>query len=324
MYADIHSAASATIPRSPASPADRSASGIWPELLSDLGCLGDLWVETESPALTLAHHADLTGLRAQRDTAHVRGEDFALRLLLEHCDALSPMLPPCGAVASPVESLFIEDAQRRPLLTLHLAPQDDPSRFLLRTLLRTYGIGARRLRPAPYRPASLRGPQAAAEHAAAALEQRCAGLDDGIKLMDQAELSGLLALQPRRLRDHGSAIGVDPDLVPCALEALTDHAVPIRIVTGNDACVRRVDGAPFAARRGRGWQYLRGDDLTLRLDTTLLDSAWVFQPSDDPAAGRELRLYDVDDRAIMVLRSLPSRSGAEHPVWTTLINALLH
>jgi hypothetical protein len=55
-----------------------------------------------------------------------------------------------------------------------------------------------------------------------------------------------------------------------------------------------------------------------------LDSAWVFQPSDDPAAGRELRLYDVDDRAIMVLRSLPSRSGAEHPVWTTLINSLLH
>ena len=324
MYADIHSAASATIPHSPASPANRSASGFWPELLSDLSCLGDAWVETESPALTLAHRAGLAGLRVQHDIAHLQGKDFALRLLLEGCDALSPMLPPCGAVASPVESLFIEDAQRRPLLTLHLAPQEDPSRFLLRTLLRTYGIGTRRLRPAPHRPLSLRGPQAAAGHAAAILEQRCAGLDDGIELMDQAELSGLLALQPRRLRDHGSAIGVDPDLVPCALEALADHAVPIRIVTGNDACVRRVDGAPFAARRGRGWQYLRGDDLTLRLDTTLLDSAWVFQPGDDATAPRELRLYDVDGRAIMVLRSLPSLSGAEHAVWTTLMNALLH
>jgi putative heme degradation protein len=201
MYADIHSAASATIAHSPASRADRSASGIWPELLSDLCCLGNVWLETESPALTLAHRAELAGLRVKHDVADVH---------------------------------------------------------------------------------------------------------------------------PRRLRDQGSAIGVDPDLVPCALEALADHALPIRILTGNDACVRRVDGAPFAARRGPGWQHLRGDDLTLSLDTTLLDSAWVFQPGDDPAAARELRIYDVDGRAIMVLRTLPTTAVSEHPVWTTLMNALLN
>jgi hypothetical protein len=260
----------------------------------------------------------------RHDIAHVQGEDFALRLLLEHCDALSPMLPPCGSVASPVESLFIENAQRCPLLTLHLAPQDDPSRFLLRTLLRTYGLGTRRLRPAPHRSAPVRRLQVVAGHATAALAQRCTGLDDGIGLVDQAELSGLLALHPRRLRERGSAIGVDVDLVPAALEALADHAVPIRIVTGNDACVRRVDGAPFAVRHGPGWQYLRGDDLTLRLDLSLLDSAWVFQPGDDPTASRELRLYDDDGRAVAVLHSLPTPAGGEHPVWTTLMNALLH
>jgi len=52
MYADIHSAASATIAHSPASRTDRSATGIWPELLSDLCCLGEVWLETESPAMT--------------------------------------------------------------------------------------------------------------------------------------------------------------------------------------------------------------------------------------------------------------------------------
>jgi hypothetical protein len=327
MYADIHSAAFAPIPQSAAAPRDASATGTWPELLSDLGCLGRVWIETESPALTLAHRETLSGLRVQDAIGHVQGEGFALRLLLGRCDALRAAGPPSGSPAPLGESLLIEDARGRPLVALRPAPRQDTTGFVLRTLLRAHGVNGRRLRPRPQRPAPqqpvpLRALQAVVGHAA--VVQRDVHLDDGIGLMDQAELSGLLALHPRRLRERGSAVGVDPDLVPCALEALADHAVPISVITGNAGCVRRVDAAPFAARRAYGWCYLRGDDLTLRLDTTRLDSAWVIRRGDHPAAPPELRLYDDDGRAIAVLRSLPTAGGGEHSVWATLIDALLH
>lgn len=74
---------------------------------------------------------------------------------------------------------------------------------------------------------------------------------------------------------------------------------------------------------GPSWLDLRGDNLILRLDTTLLDCAWVVQRGHEPAALRELRLYDDDGRAIAVLGSLPTPAGGEHPVWAALINALL-
>jgi putative heme degradation protein len=177
--------------------------------------------------------------------------------------------------------------------------------------------------PAPYRPAPLRGLRALPEHAADGLAHRCAALADDIALVDHAELSGQLALHPRRLRDRGHAAGVDPDLVPCALDTLAEQVVPIRIVVGNEAVVRRVDAAFFASRRGLDWQYLRADHVTLRLDTRAVDSAWVFQPSDLPAAPRQLRLYDRDGLAIAVLSPAPRDGHGEHHMWTTLIDALL-
>jgi hypothetical protein len=325
MHADILSAAFAPIPPSAAAPRDASATGTWAELLSDLGCLGRVWIETESSALTLAHRETLFGLRVQDAMGQVQGEGFALRLLLGRFDALRAAGPPSDSPAPMGESLLIEDARRRPLVALRLAPKQDTTGFVLRTLLRAHGVSGRRLRPRPQRPARqqpapLHALQTVVGHPA--IVQRGVQLDDGIGRMDQAELSGLLALHPRRLRERGSAVGVDPDLVPCALESLADQAVPMRIITGNDGCVRWVDAAPFAARRGNGWYYLCGDDLTLRLDTTLLDSAWVVRCGDHPAAPRELRLYDVAGRAIAVLRSLPTAGGGEHSVWATLIDAL--
>ena len=59
MYADIHSAAFTPTPPSVAAPRDTPAATTWPELLSDLGCLGRVWIETESPALNLSHRETL-------------------------------------------------------------------------------------------------------------------------------------------------------------------------------------------------------------------------------------------------------------------------
>lgn len=338
MYADIHSAAFTPTPPSVAAPRDAPATTTWPELLSDLGCLGRVWIETESPALTLSHRETLSGLRVEDAIAHVQGDGFALRLLLERCDALRATGPLSAGPAPPSESLLIEDAQWRPLVALRLAPHQDTTGFVLRALLGAHGVSGRRLRPALQRPSAqrrtlLRAPRSAQRRTLLHAPRTVAGhaavmppgahLGDGVGLMDHAELSGLPALHPRRLYGRGSAVGVDPDSVPCVLEALADHAVPIRIITGNDACVRRVDSAPFAVRRGTGWLDLRGDNLILRLDMTLLNGAWVIQRGHEPAALRELRLYDDDGRAIAALGSLPTPAGGEHPVWAALINALL-
>lgn len=300
------------------------AEAAWPDILSDLGCLGQAWVETESRALTVAHRTDLAGLRVRSGIGHVQGSDFALRLMLERCNALWPGLSPCGADRRPPETVVLEDAQRRRVLTLRFALENDPSGFLLRTLLRTHGrVPGECIRPAPLRPARPGLLQRLDADVIAALERRCIGLDDDIGLTDHAELAGLLPPRSRRPHDPSGAVAVDPQLVPCVMEAAADHIVLLRIVAGSDGCVLRVDSRPSAARRGHGSLYMRGDAMTLRLDTTALDSAQVCVRGQDPAAARELRLYGVDGRAIAVLASAPTASGGEHQVWSMLMNALV-
>jgi hypothetical protein len=94
----------------------------------------------------------------------------------------------------------------------------------------------------------------------------------------------------------------------------------MQVVAGNDAVVQRVGFTPFATRQGPGWQYLHGDDVTLRFDTLALDSARVVAPR--TGGCRQLRLYDADGRAIAILSPWP-RAGVEPDIWRTLLNALV-
>jgi putative heme degradation protein len=296
-------------------------TGHWPELLADLSCLGEVWLESESPALTLSYRTSLAGLHVQDDLGLLQGEAMALRLLLGRCrvvTAVGGSVGDCSGADPLPRSLAIEDDRRRALLTLRLDPDADVAAFLLRLLLRVHGGVRRRIRPAPRPSAAAVGSLDA--HPLAELEQRAHGLDDGLTLVDAAEVCGLLALHPRRLREQGSAVGIDPDLVPCALESLADSAAPMQVIAGNDAVVQRVGFTPFAARQGPGWQYLRGDRVTLRLDTRTVDSAWVVAPR--TGGCRQVRLYDADGRAIAILSPWP-RTDVEPDIWRTLFNALV-
>jgi putative hemin transport protein len=293
---------------------ERRFLGHWQDLLWDLGYLGRVRIECASASASLAHYTDLAGLRVRAELAYLQGPRSALRILLDRCLGLR------GSDAGGPE-LVIEDNQGRAVTSLRPAPNEGASAPLWRMLLRSQGVLGRTLAPEPPGPRVERPVCDAREGPFADLERRCQGLDDGLDLLDLAELAGLLSLHPARLRDLGWAIDVDPTLLPCVLAALVDHVVPMRVVLGNDAAVLRLDFAPYLARLDSGWQTLRSDQGELRLDTRALDSAWIYRPADRSV--RQLRLYDRDGRALAVIAAAPTPDGAEPTVWRTLINALL-
>jgi len=306
----------------------------WQALLWDLGALGEVWVETASAALTLSHRTALTGLLVHADLGHLQGEDHALRLLLERARALRGT--GLGAVWQGA-ALSIEGRDRQPVLTLRPAGGADPTLFVLRALLAAHGGVNRSIQPArhlvrtpagprPRRATPRPAPQVVAlgpagTHPAARLGERCAGLDDALDLADMAELCGLLRLDPNRLRQRGQVQRVDPVLIPVLLETLCEQLVSLRLITGNDALIRRVDIVPYASTGGIGGFYLRGERVSLRLDPAAIATALVVRRTDTPLPRREVRLYDETGRALLILGAADD-AVSEPPVWRALVDAL--
>lgn len=294
---------------------ERRFIGHWQDLLWDLSCLEGVGIEVATPSASLTHRGALAGLRVHGDIAHLKAEGFALRVLLDRCRGLKG-----GDSGTPL--ILIEDTQGHPAVSLSAPPRDPAQVPLWRLLLGAQGAGGRPLTTPERLPRTAGLPFCdARDGRLAELDRRCRGLEDGVAFLDLAELCGLLALHPARLRDRGRAIDVDPTLIPCVLSAVVDHVAPLRVVVGNDAAVFQVEMAPYLARVGAGWQILRGDQGELRLDTGAIDSVWIFGPAG--RGTRELRLYDADGRALGVIGPVPTAEGAEPSVWRTLINALL-
>lgn len=305
----------------------------WEALLWDLGALqalGEVWVESASPALTLRHRTRLSSLAVQADVGHLQGADHALRLLLERARALRGT--GLGGVWQGA-ALCIEGRDRKPVLTLRPAGGADPTHFILRALLAAHGGVNRGIQPArqlvrtpvglrPRRAARVVALGPAQAHPAARLGARCAGLDDDLDLTDMAELCGLLRLDPHRLRQRGPVQQADPGLIPVLLEALCEQVVPLRLITGNDALIRRVDLSPCASTGGAGGLWLRGEHCSLQLDLAAIATALVVQRSDRVLPRREVRLYDQGGRALLIFTA--ASDGAAVPsVWRSLVDALM-
>lgn len=282
--------------------------GHWAELLGDLSLVGALRMVIDEGALSLTRTLDPAGLRVVGGIARHEDSASAFRLTLERCHALSGSVAEDGLVR-------IEDAGRRAILTLRPAQRDSASGSLLRMLLRSHGAAGAWIVPLP---ASGETTQTALGELIATLD----AIDDGIPTLDALELAGRLDLDPRRLREHGSCLLVDKDLVPCVFDSLAHQAMPIEILAGGPALVQRATLVPYAARLEGTRLQLLADDAELNLDIGAVDSAWVLRPRDTPQSHPQLRLYDDDGRAIAVLRHPPPAGSVTARIWSTLINAL--
>ncbi|WP_295878918.1 hypothetical protein [uncultured Thiohalocapsa sp.] len=297
-------------------------SGHWRELLCDLALLGELRLELATARVRLVDSISLAGLRVDGTLASLHGAEQSLRLLLERCHALS---------AAPArDALLLEDDLGRPLLRLSpLAGSDAPLwRLVLDGIL---GAGERvvPLRETPPALATL------IAHPLGALQALCA---DAPGFTDTAALTGQLTLDPGRLRHEaaaggGSAVAVDPALIPCALRGLSEELLPLVITAGSDALVLRRQAAfrhyDYALGRAR----LTGDTTGFELDVAAIDSAWVVNGAAGAGRGRQLRLYDADGRALAIIAAARTctnccgGTGAapcsgEPRFWRSLMNAL--
>lgn len=294
-------------------PAAARFTGHWEELLWDLACLGELWLEVSGASVITARRTELAGLRVSAGLGHLHGDGIALRLLLDGLRGLH-------ATRNGSWTLTVADLYGQPAAALRGDRQTSSADLVWRILLAAHGGIGRGVEPAP-------GPGRGAlpfcdprDPTLKDLERRTAGLGDGIDFLDFAELAGRLSLHPNRLRDRGRLVNVDPDLVPCVISGVVDHLAPLTVTTGNGAVVQRLTLSPYAARQDGGWQYLFSERARVRIDFRAVDSAWVFQPHGRPT--RELRLYDDDGRAMAVIGTPEDVDGREPQVWRTLINAL--
>jgi hypothetical protein len=295
-------------------PAGLRFSGHWEELLWDLACLGEVWLELAAGSVVTSRRTALATPRVRDGIGHLCDGGMALRLLLDGLRGVQ------GAKDG-VWTLTLSDLHGQDIATLRGDRQDGNADLLWRTLLAAHGGIGRSVEPAPAAAPVRTLPFGDARDGRVRdLERRTAGLDDGIGFLDFAELAGLISLHPKRLRDRGRLVNVDPDLVPCVLSAVVDHLAPLQLTVGNGAVVQRLTLSPFAARLDAGTQYLFSERTRVRIDFRAVDSAWVFQP--EGLSTRELRLYDDDGRAMAVIGTPEDPDGREPAVWRTLINAL--
>lgn len=300
-------------------------SGHWRELLSDLALLGALRLELATARVRLVDSISLAGLRVDGTLASLHGAEQSLRLLLARCHALS---------AAPArDALLLEDDLGRPLLRLSpLADSDAPLwRLVLGGIL---GAGERvvPLRETPPALATL------SAHPLGALQALCADDADAPGFTDTAALTGQLTLDPGRLRHEaatggGSAVAVDPALIPCALRGLSEELLPLVITAGSDALVLRRQAAFHRYDYALGRARLTGDSTGFELDVAAIDSAWVVSGAAGAGRARQLRLYDADGRALAIIAAARTcthccgGTGAapcsgEPRFWRSLMNAL--
>jgi len=293
------------------SPAPRGG-GCWSALLTDLGCLEPLWLRTAVTGVELTHRTHLAGMRTVAGTGRLSCPRHALRLVLDRCRSLraDPENP---------EQVSIENQAQEPLLTF--LPDSADQGFLLRVLLAVHNDLGDDAPPASDLACSGGvGTDARGHEAIDSIEAR---ILDGIDDRDVSELSGRLAFRPCQLRDRGAAVAVEPDLIGCALETLVDQVVPLRVISGNDGVTQRLDAAFYAYARQGSWLQLSGEGVRLRIGTQALHTAWVFQRGERLALSRELRLYDANGRALVIMGAAPTPDGREPAVWRAVMDALL-
>lgn len=304
--------------------------GHWPELLADLALLGPIWVETAERGLRIVQRQRLDGLRVQGMLGFADTAGYQVRILLDHCHALTSDDDERG--------LAIEGADRQPLAALRLDAGTHP--LPLRLLLSGLGVTGRRLLPMP--PEQEDAPIASLEqHAIYRLQRDCQALDPapgsrGFGLRDLAELSGCMRLNPApwmlaAADGNAGAVAIDPSLVACALETLVDQEHPLALSCGSRGWVSRSVLQFYGHAYVDGQLSLRGQAARLELDVRAIDSAWVVGRGNADLDQRALRLYDDEGRAMAIIASAAdpeqatdsSPSRARSRLWTTLMNALI-
>lgn len=285
-------------------PASR-LNGHWLDFLFDLALLGQARIQTATDSLRIEDRADLSALRVVGPIASLPGETRSLRLLLDRCHAI--------ATTPARDCLVLEDNFGRPLL--RLLPEHAANARLWRMVVG--GTCGHALRVVP---AGSTQPMDARE-TLDGIED-----DDGPGFQDTAELTGQVALPLARLRRERRELGrkvvaVDPALIPHALRALSEELLSLVLTMGSDAVALRrraiFHHAEHAARSLR----LASDETAIEIDIDAIDSAWVVGTGACGRAGRELRLYDVDGRALAVIAA-DSVNGDEPRFWCSLMNAL--
>jgi hypothetical protein len=163
-------------------------------------------------------------LRFRRQSIVVlTGSARSLRLLLEHCHALS--------ITADRSAMALEDDLGRALV--HLRPGDAADERMWQIVTRSAFGTATRIAPVPDRPTGV--PAQSMEPLSALRRMR--DDVDAPGFLDTAELSGQVSLQVARLRREqarlgGKVVAVDPALVPHALRALTEDLLRIVVTVG--------------------------------------------------------------------------------------------
>ncbi len=307
--------------RSASTPASR-LNGHWLEFLFDLALLGEVRLESATESLRIEDRVDLSALRIVGRVATLPGEARSLRLLLDRCHAI--------ATTTARDCLILEDNLGQPVL--RLLPVNARDTRLWQIVVGATCGRALRVTPASATTGSSASAQrptsspetAQAVHATDALDG--IGDDGAPDFQDTAELTGQVALQLARLRRERAQLGrkvvaVDPALIPHALRAMSDELLPLVVTTGSDALALRRRAIfhrfDLSARSLR----LASDDTAIEIDPEAIDSAWVLGTGACGRAGRQLRLYDGDGRALAVIAA-DANNGDEPHFWCSLMNAL--
>ncbi|EXJ14939.1 hypothetical protein [Imhoffiella purpurea] len=289
-------------------------SGHWTEMLWDLACLGRVRVETRIPGIQVSQRIHLQGLHLREGLGYAAGPGFELYCLL---DAWHAMRPSTSNLSDPGVGLCIEGVDRETLMRVSAEP-GGPA-FLLKTFLGIHCPHGGRT--APMRADADRFTRLDKWMQTLAAVLRLGGSPPDVG--DLAEVGGRLTLNPARMQSRGRARLAAPELVPCFLEAVSDQSLGVRLFTGTRGVAQSCTGCFHSFRQRKGDQLRWSGDLAeVRFDAEAIDSAWVLERP-GPRGGRyQLRLYDAEGRALMLIESSEPPGRPENPIWQSLIRAL--
>lgn len=286
----------------------------WRELLWYLACLDSVWIEAGGTGRALRQRLSAREMRVEGDLGWVIGPGFQIHCFLDEWHAMHPRLVPSAAIP---DGFRITDQAGTSLLSLGV---DSPAdRFALRILARAHALD-RQWR------CDTRTGEDRATRVSRHLQQLSAWLEAGarpLEVGDIAEVCGWLTLTPERLHRRGRAMRAEPEHIPLFLQTVAEQALAVRVLTGTGGLAQCCEGVfDRTAYDGNGWLELVADGACFRLDPATVHSAWVLSRCDADRAWHQLRLYDAEGGAILLMESLPVPGCGEHPIWRALIGAV--